>query len=142
MHILTVTQHLKKATYIQFKSPKTGQKTQSDGIVKRTFRNAIVGILTSIIPKANNDFDNKIDLVENWLVELDIGTGIPEREIGLNKNGQVILKMPFKNNYGYWTDNNLLLEDFKKHFATSEINNADFEKYWNSFEVVTDKKEL
>ena len=133
---------MKKATYIQFKAPKTEQKTQSDRIVKRTFKNVIVGILTSIIPKANPDFENKIDLVENWLVELDIETGIPEREIGLNKNGQVILKMPFKNNYGYWTDNNLLLKDFKKLFSTSEINYADFEKYWNSFDLITDKKEL
>lgn len=27
---------------------------------------------------------------------------------------QVILKMPFKNNYGYWIDNNLVLNDFRK----------------------------
>jgi hypothetical protein len=133
---------LKKATYIQFKVPKTEQKTQSDGIVKRTFKSAIVGILTFIIPKANPDFENKIDLVENWLIELDFETGIPEREIGLNKNGQVILKMPFKNNYGYWTDNNLMLKDFKKHFKTSEINNTDFEKYWNLFDQIADKKTL
>lgn len=29
--------------------------------------------------------------------------------------------MPYKNNYGYWTDNNLKLNDFKTTFVTSEI---------------------
>jgi hypothetical protein len=94
--------------------------------------------LTSIIPKANPDFDYKIDLVENWLVELDCETGIPEREIGIDKNGQVILKMPFKNNYGYWTDNNLLLKDFKEHFTTSEISKESFENHWLIFDKTSD----
>ena len=125
---------MKKATYIQFKAPKTEKIIQSDGIVKRTFKNAIIEILTGIIPKANPDFDSKIDLVDNWLVEFDFETVIPDREIGLNKNGQVILKLPFKNNYGYWTDNNLMLNDFNKHFKTSEISNSDFEKYWDLFD--------
>ncbi|MEP6262818.1 MAG: hypothetical protein ABJ092_14675 [Gillisia sp.] len=132
---------MRKATYIKFKAPKTDKKTQSDGVFKRTFKSAIIGILSSIIPKANPDFDAKIDLVENWLVELDLETGIPEREIGLNKNGQVIVKMPFKKNYGYWTDNNLILKDFKKHFKTSEISNSDFEKYWKS-DLITVKETL
>ncbi|HMC01613.1 MAG TPA: hypothetical protein VKN14_11315 [Flavobacteriaceae bacterium] len=133
---------MKKATYIQFENPKTGQDSKVDGITKRALKKAIIGVLSTIIPKANPDFDDKIDFVKNWLVELDIDTGIPEREIGLDKNGQVILKMPFENNYGYWTDNNLLLEDFKKLFFTSEISNVDFEKYWNSFNLTTDKTEL
>ena len=133
---------MRKAAYIQFKAPITEQKSGPDGFFKRTVKSAIVGILTFIIPKANPDFENKIDQVENWLVELDFETGIPEREIGLDKNGKVILKMPFKNNYGYWTDNNLLLDDFKKHFSTSEINNAEFEKYWNLFDLTSENKNV
>ncbi len=76
--------------------------------------------------------------MENWLVELDCETGIPKREIGIDKNGKVILKMPFENNYGYWTDNNLLLKDFNELFATYEINQEKFENYWSLFDKTTD----
>jgi hypothetical protein len=97
-----------------------------------------MGILSTIIPKANPDFENKIDLVETWIVELDNETEIPEREIGMDKNGRIIMKMPFKNNYGYWTDNNLLLTDFKNNFETSEISRNSFENYWSLFEKTED----
>jgi len=121
-------------TYIQFKVPKKEHNSESDGVVKRNIKKAIIGILGSIIPKANPDFENKIDLVETWIVELDNETGIPEREIGMDKDGRIIVKMPFKNNYGYWTDNNLLLTDFKDHFETTEISQVSFENYWSLFE--------
>lgn len=130
---------MKKTTYIQFEIPEREQQPKVEGIAKRTLKKAIIGLMSSIIPKANPDFDNKIDLVKTWLVELDSDTGIPEREIGLDKKGQIILKIPFINNYGYWTDNHLLLKDFKEDFRASEISNADFEKYWNSFDLITDK---
>jgi len=101
---------------------------------KRTF----LWILSSIIPKGNPDFENKIELVETWIVEFENETEIPEREIGMDKDGQIIVKMPFKNNYGYWTDNNLLLPDFKEHFETTEINQNSFENYWSLFEKTED----
>jgi hypothetical protein len=93
-------------------------------------KKALVGSLTKIIPKANPDFDAKMDEIQYWLVECDNETGIPEREIGLDKERRVILKMPYKNNYGYWTDNNLLLKDFKEHFVVSEISQESFEQSW------------
>ncbi len=132
-HTHHVTQHLKKTTYIQFKVPKSKHNSQPDGVVKRNIKKAIIGIVSSIIPKANPDFDHKIDFVEDWLVELDNETGIPEREIGMDKDGRIIVKMPFKKNYGYWTDNNLLLDDFKESFSTSEISRDSFENYWSLF---------
>ncbi|WP_460219307.1 hypothetical protein [Psychroserpens sp. MEBiC05023] len=122
---------MKKTTYIQFKIPKNEHNAEPDGVVKRNIKKAIIGILGSIIPKANPDFENKIDLVETWIVELDSETGIPEREIGMDKDGRIIVIMPFKNNYGYWTDNNLLLTDFKDHFDITELNQDSFENYWS-----------
>ena len=71
----------------------------------------------------------------------DLG-GIPEREIGLDKEGRVILKMPYKDNYGYWTDNNLLLNDFKEHFVVSEIRKDSFEKSWKLFDKIPDVSDL
>jgi hypothetical protein len=96
-----------------------------------------VDILTNGIPKANPDFDDKIDEVQYWLVECDNETGIPEREIGLDKEGKVILKMPFKDNYGYWTDNNFKLNDFKEHFVVSEISRDSFEQNWDLFDKIS-----
>jgi hypothetical protein len=101
---------------------------------KNLFKKTLVSILSKIIPIANPDFESKIPDVKCWLVECDSLTGIPEREIGLDKEGQVILKMPHKNNYGFWTDNNLLLNDFKEHFVTAEISKASFEQQWDLFD--------
>jgi len=126
-----------KTTYIQFDAPKNDSQFAKDRLIKSSLKKAMVGILTKIIPKANPDFDDKIDEVQYWLVECDNETGIPEREIGLDKEGRVILKMPFKDNYGYWTDNNLLLNDFKEHFVVSEISKDSFEQNWVLFDKIS-----
>jgi hypothetical protein len=126
-----------KTTYIQFDAPKNDSHSAKDGLIKSSLKKALVGILTKIIPKANPDFDDKIDEVQYWLVECDNETGTPEREIGLDKEGRVILKMPFNDNYGYWTDNNLFLKDFKEHFVVSEISKDSFEKYWELFDKIS-----
>lgn len=123
---------LMNMTYIQFVMPKNETQPPKDGLIKRIFINILGGILTRIIPKANPDFDEKIDNVETWLVECDTETGIPEREIGLDKEHRAIVKMPFKENYGYWIDNNLLLNDFRKHFTVSEISKESFEQNWET----------
>lgn len=129
---------MKKTTYIQFKVPKYEQNSQPQGVLKRNIKKAIIRIVSLVIPKANPDFEKKIDKVETWLVELDNESGIPEREIGMDKDGRIIVKMPFKNNYGYWTENNLILPDFKEHFDTTEIGQDSFENYWNLFEKTED----
>ena len=124
-------------TYIQFDAPKNDRHSVKHGLIKSSLKKALVGILTSIIPKANPDFEGKIDEVQYWLVECDNETGIPEREIGLDKEGRVILKMPHKDNYGYWTDNNLLLNEFKEHFNVSEISRESFEQSWELFDKIS-----
>jgi hypothetical protein len=45
---------------------------------------------------ANPDFDDIIQHVKYWLIECNTETGIPDREIGLDKDNLVILKMPYK----------------------------------------------
>lgn len=127
-----------KTTYIQFDAPKNNKRAfNKDGLVKRLLGKSLISILKKIIPIANPDFYNEIDEVQYWLVEFDTETGIPEREIGLSKEGRVILKMPYKNNYGYWIDNNLLLNDFKENFIVSEISKDSFEKYWDFFDKIS-----
>lgn len=86
-------------------------------------------MFTRIIPEANPDFDKKIDDVKVWLVECG-SEGIATREVGVDFNDQVIVKMPFNNNYGYWTDNSLTLRDFKERFQAEEITPDFFEQKW------------
>ena len=124
-------------TYIQFDAPKNDSQTEKDGLIKSSLKKALKGMLTTVIPKANPDFDDKIDEVKYWLVECDNESGVPEREIGLDKEGRVILKMPYKDNYGYWTDNILLLSDFKEHFVVSEISKDSFEQTWDLFDKIS-----
>jgi hypothetical protein len=120
--------------YIQFDEPKRESLTSKDGIIKSSLKRVLISVLEKVIPKANPDFEDKIDGVKHWLLEFDINTEIPQREIGMDKEGKVILIMPYKSNYGFWTDNNLLLKDFKEHFNISEISKEIFEYNWNIFD--------
>jgi hypothetical protein len=87
-------------------------------------------ILKKIIPISNPIQGNLIDKVEYWIIEFEIKSGNPIREIGLDINKNVIVKFPFKNDYGYWLDNNLTLNDFIAKFETKEIKQTDFEENW------------
>ena len=96
------------------------------------FKTLLWKFLSTIIPKANPDFENQIQNINIWLIEFD-ENGIPEREIGLDKDEKTVMIMPWKDNYGYWTDNNFKLQDFKNCFKYSEIDNEYFESRWNYF---------
>ena len=85
-------------------------------------------ILEIIFPIANPDFDSKIDDVVFWLLEFDEDLDYPIREIGLDQNKNVVLKMPYRENYGYWTDNELTYQDFIKRFSATPIEKILFEK--------------
>jgi len=126
-----------KTTYIQFCLTISDNQTAEDGLKRGSLKRMLVGILTKVLPKANPDFDDKVDEVKYWLVECDNETGIPQREIGLDKEGRVILKIPYKNNYGYWTDSTLLLSDFKEQFDVSEISKDSFEQNWELFDKMS-----
>jgi hypothetical protein len=100
-----------------------------ENMIKRSLR----FFLGLVLPKANPDFEKVIELVSHWLLEFNDKHSLPTREIGLSPKGDVLLKMPYKDNYGYWIDNNLTLEDFLTHFKNEEITRDYFEKKWMSF---------
>ena len=116
--------------YIQFQAPKSQITTEIENSLKRCYGNLVTNILTVIFPVANSDFGNKINDVKYWLIECDTKSGVPQREIGLNFQGEVLVKMPYKANYGFWTDNNLLLDDFQEHFKAAELTKEEFEQKW------------
>ena len=116
-------------TYIKFRYPDSKVKKVPENIGKRLAK----VVLESIVPIANPDFEKKIDKVVFWLIEFENDSYYPNREIGLDSSGKTIMIMPWEKNYGYWTDNNLVIENFRTNFETININKEEFEKYWNSF---------
>ena len=91
-------------------------------------------LLLKFVPEANPDFEDKISLVRTWLAEVDNSSLLPEREIGIGDNGDVLMIMPWRNNYGYWTDNNLKLNDVHTHFDVKTITEDSFKEQWERFE--------
>ena len=77
--------------------------------------------------------DSKIYDTNIWLIEFD-NENIPVREIGINNSNDPIMIMPYKNNYGFLTDNNLKLQDFKNGFEFEKISKSEFEKKWDAYQ--------
>ncbi|WP_375418231.1 hypothetical protein [uncultured Hymenobacter sp.] len=122
-----------ETTYLKFNEPKSIASPIQEGVVKRAFWSIIAKIASSVLPVANPDFEDKIDDVKVWLIEFNI-EGFPTREIGLNESGLAIMIMPWRDNYGYWTDNNLVLADFRNYFETSTISHELFQTCWDLFD--------
>ncbi len=115
---------MEKINYIQIKVKEYQVKKES--LLKRI----IIKLINKIIPIGNPDYEEIIDKATYWLLEFEDET-IPIREIGIDNEGKAILKMPYKNNYGYWTDNELEYKDFLYYFCNNKIDKAYFEKKWN-----------
>lgn len=111
--------------YIKFSENKP-LKRKVKGI-KKTLK----FIAELVIPKANPDFENKITSVNSWLLEFLDKDSIPYREIGLGNNDEVLLKLPYKKNYGYWIDSDLTYYDFEKLFNIEYITPEYFEEKWD-----------
>jgi hypothetical protein len=126
--------------YLKFNDDKA--RRNSDDKPKtwltRTLEKSVVKILTTIIPKANPDFEDKLQDVKEWLIEIDEEAEIANREIGINNEGQTIMIMPFGDNHGYWTDNNLKPTDFIELFQATTINRKEFTDRWDKFEKDSD----
>lgn len=119
--------------YIKFESPILNDSQTKDNAILKILKNAIIKVISLIIPKANPDFEELLDSVKYWKVEYDIKEDATWREIGFDINGTPIVAMPLGNNYGYWIDNNLKLDDYMKMKST-EIEKSQFEHDWNTFE--------
>ena len=99
------------------------------------FKDSLTKVLTTIIPKANPDFDDKIRDVRQWILEIDDEEGTPEREIGLDEHGKVVMIMPWKNNYGFWTDSPVQIDDLAKTHEMNFVDKEEFERLWTAFEI-------
>lgn len=117
-------------TYLKFSDPCTRSKIIREVWWKRFFKT----LLSSFIPTGNPNFEHDFENVKVWLIEIRNDNKYPYREIGLDILQRPIMIMPWRKNYGYWTDNNLQLKDFKTIFNAAVISKEEFDKYWNEFE--------
>jgi hypothetical protein len=115
--------------YIKFSSRTPQVKREKESVFKKIFKMALI----FFIPVGNPNFEDKIEEVVQWLVEFEDNKQYPNREIGLDIFQQPIMIMPWRKNYGYWIDNDLLLDDFKSRFKAIEITKEEFENHWQQF---------
>jgi hypothetical protein len=99
-----------------------------------TTENLASKILTKLIPKANPDFDEQIQNVKEWILEVDDEDGMPMREVGLDDKGNAIMIMPWKENYGFWSDSLFSVDNLATSYAITFSNKAEFDKLWKEFE--------
>ena len=112
-------------------------RQRTEGSLTQTVENALTKILTVIIPKANPDFDHKIGEVKEWILEVDDEDGTPIREIGLDDRGFVTMIMPWKDNYGFWTDSPVEIDRLAKSREMVFSDKEEFERLWKEFEART-----
>lgn len=105
---------------------------KGDGSLQKTKN----GLLRRIIQKisniflANPDFDAKLQDVVQWYLEYDEKNNESLREIGIDSNNQIIVKIPDKRNYGFWNDTNLTIEDFENRFGIQKVTEKEFNNLW------------
>lgn len=67
-----------------------------------------------------------------FYIEYDINNSTVVREIGTDENNKVVTKGPYKNNLGFWIDNDLTLQEYKERFDIHSIGKETFDKLWES----------
>ena len=118
--------------YIEFEDPNFIFNNEKD-LKKKSLFTAAFETIISIFPQANPDFDDLYQNVKYWLVEFE-DDGQPCREVGLNERREPITIGPYRNNKGFWTDNNLKQDQIDNcFFKKSTISEIEFQNYWDSF---------
>ena len=90
----------------------------------------IFNLMRRLLPKCNTNMEDKIKYVLEWWLEIDDKNGKIIREIGFNKNKEVIIIGPWDNNYGFWTDSNVLIEKYAEYKAICE---NEFKEKWDNY---------
>lgn len=125
-----------KMKYFSFKT-KQGEtvkanKSHGKRLLQRFFDRALILFLNKVchIPRANPDFDDMYYRVKTWYVEYDEENNYTNREVGLDSNGEVIFKAPYKKDLGFWVEKDLTLKDYSDSFETHYVNKSEFERLW------------
>jgi hypothetical protein len=85
----------------------------------------VIKLFLFFIPQANPDHEKLYPDVKRWLLETD-GDGIPQREIGIDKNNEPLFGAPDDRNFGFWTDSNCTFCESELECVSEEY----FESVW------------
>ena len=111
--------------YFSFYSVLIGKKT------KNTLWEKIIDwLLNHFMPMANPTLDKNLGYVKEWYIEYDDVEEYTNREVGVAENGLVVFKAPFEENWGYWCDNDMTMDDYR-NLNIHAISKEAFEKLWN-----------
>ncbi|MEM1043267.1 MAG: hypothetical protein AAGI91_11640 [Bacteroidota bacterium] len=94
--------------------------------------------LARLLPAGSPDFSARdYERVQRWWIELDPKHHRPEREIGLDDQGQPVVVGPLGDNLGFWTDSDMQFDPA----AHDRISKNDFETMWTQAvqQIVRDK---
>ena len=98
---------------------------------KATFLEKIIDrLLSHFVPMANPTLEENLDYVKEWYLEYDDVEEYTNREVGVAENGLVVFKAPFEENWGYWCDNDMTMDDYR-NLNIHSISKEAFEKLWN-----------
>lgn len=87
-------------------------------------------LLNHFMPMANPTLDKNLGYVKEWYIEYDDVEEYANREVGVAENGLVVFKAPFEENWGYWCDNDMTMDDYR-NLNIHAISKEAFEKLWN-----------
>ena len=113
--------------YFKFKS----NRRKENSIHESPIWNCTNWILCKLFPKANPDFEKKYKSVDTWYIEYDDEKHFTAREIGIDKDGNAIVKAPFNKNLGLWVDSDMKYEDYLS-YEICTITKNDFILLWNT----------
>ena len=98
---------------------------------KATFWEKIIDrLLSHFVPMANPTLEENLGYVKEWYLEYDDVEEYTNREVGVGENGLVVFKAPFEENWGYWCDNDMTMDDYR-NLNIHAISKEAFEKLWN-----------
>jgi hypothetical protein len=129
-------QNVSDYVYFKFSMSVPLEKNQNYNDDRYSLVSKILGCaLQKVIPRANPEFDPKLGEVQTWFIEYDSNADYVNREVGVDRNSKVIVKLPLRNNYGYWLDTDLKLDDYKKNFTVEDITPSLFQNLWEQNDI-------
>lgn len=108
---------------IKFVHPFEHNRTENSSDKLKHF---FLKFLTSWIPKANPDYENVMDKIQYWYIEVCEENGQPQREIGFDGLDNPIFYAPTGHNYGFWTDSDMTFTIDNNNV----ISGKKFEEIW------------
>lgn len=119
--------------YLTFLNKNKGKKGSS------FFMKCVEFMLSLFIPRANPTLEDNINKVHTWYIEYDTEEKYTRREIGLDENEVVVFKAPYSDNYGFWCDVDMNLDDYYRCFEPHKIPREEFDKLWKK-NIIGEKK--